>query len=279
MADTLRIKRRPSTGAAGPPATLAAAEIAYNEKDDTLYYGKGDDGGGIATNVIPIAGPGFGMVIASCSISDTPPSNPKLGDFWFESDSAVLFVWIDDGSSRQWVAVSPTIGAQGPQGITGAVGPQGPPGMCTISDTPPSNPSEGQFWFESDLGIMWIWVVDANSSQWVQYSGGGVPTLVEAPLDGKQYARQNSAWSPVAGTVSISDTPPANPLSGQQWFRSDTGVMYVRYPDADGSQWVVTSQPGPAGPQGPPGQWTQLTQAQYNALAPPNPNTLYVIIG
>jgi hypothetical protein len=57
MADTLRIKRRAVGGAAGAPATLAAAELAYNEQDDTLYYGKGNSGGN-ATSVIPIAGSG-----------------------------------------------------------------------------------------------------------------------------------------------------------------------------------------------------------------------------
>lgn len=57
MADTLRIKRRAVGGAAGAPASLAAAEIAYNEQDDTLYYGKGNSGGA-ATTIVPIAGPG-----------------------------------------------------------------------------------------------------------------------------------------------------------------------------------------------------------------------------
>jgi hypothetical protein len=58
MADVLRIKRRP-TGAPGAPATLANAEIAYNEVDSTLYYGQGTAGpGGSATLVVPIAGSG-----------------------------------------------------------------------------------------------------------------------------------------------------------------------------------------------------------------------------
>lgn len=57
MSGTLRIKRRAVGGAAGAPASLAAAEIAYNEQDDTLYYGKGDSGG-TATSIVPIAGPG-----------------------------------------------------------------------------------------------------------------------------------------------------------------------------------------------------------------------------
>lgn len=58
MDNTIRIKRR-ATGAAGAPASLQNAELAYNEVDDTLYYGKGTGGaGGSATTVVPIAGAG-----------------------------------------------------------------------------------------------------------------------------------------------------------------------------------------------------------------------------
>jgi hypothetical protein len=60
MADILRIKRR-TGGAPGAPASLANAEIAYNEVDHTLYYGEGTGGaGGSATVVVPIAGAGMG---------------------------------------------------------------------------------------------------------------------------------------------------------------------------------------------------------------------------
>jgi hypothetical protein len=52
MANTLRIKRR-LTGATGAPSSLANAELAFNEVDGTLYYGKGD-ASGTATSVIAI---------------------------------------------------------------------------------------------------------------------------------------------------------------------------------------------------------------------------------
>ena len=57
MANTLRIKRRVS-GAAGAPSSLKNAELAYNEVDDVLYYGKGADGNGDATTIPAIAGAG-----------------------------------------------------------------------------------------------------------------------------------------------------------------------------------------------------------------------------
>lgn len=59
MSNTLRIKRRAAGSASGAPASMANAELAYNEQDDTLYYGKGTGGaGGSATACIAIGGPG-----------------------------------------------------------------------------------------------------------------------------------------------------------------------------------------------------------------------------
>jgi hypothetical protein len=59
MANTIRIKRRANGGGAGAPATLANAELAFNEQTNILYYGTGTGGaGGSATAIIPIAGNG-----------------------------------------------------------------------------------------------------------------------------------------------------------------------------------------------------------------------------
>jgi len=53
----IRIKRRAAGGAAGAPASLLNGEIAYNEQDDVLYYGKGLSAG-VAASILSIAGPG-----------------------------------------------------------------------------------------------------------------------------------------------------------------------------------------------------------------------------
>jgi len=58
MANTVRIKRRAS-GATGAPSSLANAELAFNEVDNVLYYGKGTGGaGGTATTIEAIGGNG-----------------------------------------------------------------------------------------------------------------------------------------------------------------------------------------------------------------------------
>lgn len=65
MANTLRIKRRASGGAAGAPTTLQCvnAELAFSEVDGVLYYGKGGDATA-STSVIAI-GVEFGTGVAA----------------------------------------------------------------------------------------------------------------------------------------------------------------------------------------------------------------------
>ena len=69
MSNTIRIKRRLDTldaagehvNVAGAPSvgSLLNAELAFNEVDNTLYYGEGDNGSGVATSIIPIGGNGY----------------------------------------------------------------------------------------------------------------------------------------------------------------------------------------------------------------------------
>lgn len=58
MANTIRIKRRAGTGSSGAPSSLKNAELAFNEADNTLYYGYGDDGSGNANSIPAVGGSG-----------------------------------------------------------------------------------------------------------------------------------------------------------------------------------------------------------------------------
>lgn len=81
MTNTVRIKRRAAGGASGAPASLENAELAYNEQDDTLYYGKGTGGaGGSATSVIAIAGPGTYARLDSPAFTGTPTAPTASAD-------------------------------------------------------------------------------------------------------------------------------------------------------------------------------------------------------
>lgn len=48
MSNSIRIKRRASTGSAGAPSSLKNGELAYNEADNILYYGYGVSGSNAA---------------------------------------------------------------------------------------------------------------------------------------------------------------------------------------------------------------------------------------
>jgi hypothetical protein len=66
MANTIRIKRRLAAGGAGAPASLANAELSFNEATNILYYGKGTGGaGGSATTMLAIAGDGAVVDLSS----------------------------------------------------------------------------------------------------------------------------------------------------------------------------------------------------------------------
>ena len=75
--------------------------------------------------------------------------------------------------------------------------------------------------------------------------------LTDAPSDGSQYARKDGAWDVVTATgggasVSVGETPPADPEEGDLWWDSsdDSGRLYVWYEDGNTNQWVETSPSG-----------------------------------
>jgi hypothetical protein len=72
MADPIRIRRRVTGGAAGAPASLIHAELAYNEVDDVLYYGKGAGAGNppTALSIVTVGGLGaYANLTSSQTIS------------------------------------------------------------------------------------------------------------------------------------------------------------------------------------------------------------------
>jgi hypothetical protein len=74
---------------------------------------------------------------AAITFSETPPSNPLLGDRWVESSTSVEYTWIYDGNSYAWVETSASgfVGAQGTQGNQGVTGAQGTQGTQGVQGT------------------------------------------------------------------------------------------------------------------------------------------------
>lgn len=50
-----------------------------------------------------------------------------------------------------------------------------------------------------------------------------------------------TTWGSIGGGATIADAPPPNPGSGELWWESDTGGLFIRYNDGDSQQWVQTN--------------------------------------
>ena len=113
---------------------------------------------------------------------------------------------------------------------------------------------------------------------------------IEPPLPAgglaTDYLNGLKVWTPFpppAPPTIIADDPPVATTAGQLWWESDTGTLLIWYDDGTSPQWVATGAVGPAGPAGPVGMagppYMQVTQVEYDALNPPDPAIMYVIIG
>ena len=91
---------------------------------------------------------------------------------------------------------------------------EGGGGSITVSPTPPTDPApeNGNLWWNSTEGEMYIYYVDGSSSQWVAAAGPSVTVSATAPTG----------------------------YEGQLWLDSTDGSMYTYYTDPGGAnaQWI-----------------------------------------
>lgn len=68
------------------------------------------------------------------------------------------------------------------------------------------------------------------------------------PAGGPTYVFGSGVWKiegsiGAPGNLSMADTPPPSPQSGQMWWESDSGNLFGWYNDGDSSQWVQINVP------------------------------------
>jgi hypothetical protein len=207
-----------TAGAPGPPGGLGEAPL-----DGKLYGRKSA---------------AWSAINGTMTVSDTPPAAPD-GSLWYESDTGLFYVRVNDGTSVQWVAISGATsgGPIGPQGVPGATGPQGP-----IGNTGPQGP------------------------QGIQGNTGNTgPQGIQGPVGmmgpvGPQGVKGDTGNTGPTGPQGAASTVPG-PIGpqGPQGIKGDTGIT--------GADSTV---PGPIGPQGPIGL-TGATGPQGAASTVPGP--------
>ena len=105
MASTIKLRRSATSGAIPTTSQLALGELAMNTFDGKLFL-KTDQSG---TEAIVEVGGGGGSI----TISSALPSNPDIGDVYWDSDEGNPYIYYDDGNTQQWVALVASAGGSG----------------------------------------------------------------------------------------------------------------------------------------------------------------------
>jgi hypothetical protein len=93
------------------PSSPSAGDLWFDSTDLVLYvyYNDGDSAQWVQTNPSGSSSESSGGG-ASVTVSSTAPTSPTAGDLWFDDDELFLYVYVNDGSSSQWVKTNPSGG-------------------------------------------------------------------------------------------------------------------------------------------------------------------------
>lgn len=255
MPNQIILKNSSVVGKIPQLADLEYGEIALNYADGKIYYKTNTNQ--IASISTSTGGGGEG---SSVTVSDTAPSSPAAGDLWWDSTIGQLRIYYSDGTSSQWVDAFNSQGLQGPAGptgptgpagATGATGPQGPAGVdgktIRYGSTAPSagTGNDGDFYINTSNNYIYGPKAAGTWPAGISLVGGGA----------------------AGSSVTISDTAPVSPNSGDVWWNSTNGVLYIYYDDGTSSQWVAaTGEPGEDGLGVPSGGATGQFLAKASGL-------------
>jgi len=158
--------------------------------------------------------------------------------------------------------------------ITGS----GAGGSATYTqDTAPANPSDGETWFDTDSGGLYVFVEEAGTGQWIETGSAGTTLDVDG-VDSIRFAADDSTSTAVRtsetlsilggnnietsitpeGEIRISstgssvitdDTAPSSPSDGDLWYDTDSGGFYVRVVEGASANWIEVGSSGSQGPQ------------------------------
>ena len=236
-----------------PPPNPVEGELWFNPSNAELrvwVINPGDSEWALISSGSPVPQPN------SVTVSATAPVDPEVGDLWFNTVEANLFVYVSDPGGNQWVVAN-----------TAALPPQSAP--VTVSSTAPLDPIEGDLWFNPVSNSLRVWVTSSGGDSW-EIITQDIPNPITADvvisataplgvepgalwynsvdlnlyiyvddLDGPYWTLANPYnIPPEAPTIQVSSTPPANPVEGSLWYNNTNSDFNIWYIDIDGGQWV-----------------------------------------
>ena len=272
--------------------------------DDIRFLGAGNVSVTVSGSTVIITGTGGDSSGGGGSYTytqDSPPANPVDGESWLDTDSGGLYVYVVEGGYGQWietgsagatfdvdgiesirfaaddststpVRTSETLSILGSGHITTAVTGDGEirisstaPSMST-SDTAPSSPADGDLWWNTTTGSLYIYLNEDStaSANWVETAGSGsqggggitsvsadpVPTL-GGNLNANTYNINNVSTISVATNGDPGTDPTTDSGVGYIYAKGATAELFVKdgagnitqiSPHSEEGDWVYYSE-------------------------------------
>ena len=186
-----------------PPTGNEIGDMFFNTTNNTMYYWDGSEWVPIANDVT--AADIFVGTYAEIN-AEVPEDERRNGFLWWNVEDGTLYIWYIDANTSQFVIAIPSTGGGG----SGA--------NVAVLDTPPTDPEQGDMWWNTNDGRLYIWYQDVDSGQWVD-------------------ASPDSQVSPITS----GPTFPADALENDCFFNTTDGRLYIYYDDGTSLQWVDAS--------------------------------------
>jgi hypothetical protein len=199
--------RRSSTPNKVPTTTqLALGELAINTYDGKLYLEQDQGNVGVGTTIVSVN-----------------PWNVGVGSLSYDIDFLAGNVGV--GTTNVAVAVDSSNTAVIAAGIVTA--------YKLFGD------GSGLTGVGGQLGIQSAGTVISNNATTLNFIGAGNTFSVNGNTVDISIAGGGGGGG--GANVSISQNPPGSPSSGDLWWDSDIGELYIYYADGDSNQWVETA--------------------------------------
>ena len=197
----------------------------------------------------------------------------------------ITFVGDDSTGTTFDTSTSPSVRFLGAGNVTVAVSGSnviitgsGAGGSATYTqDTAPSSPTDGETWFDTDSGALYIWVEESGNGQWIETGSAG-STLDAESLTSFRFGVDDSGTTTInqgetlsilggqgistditgtgeirisstGATVVTDDTAPTSPVDGDLWYDTDTGSFYVNVVEGASANWIEVGSSGSSGPR------------------------------
>tara|TARA_Y100000592_G_scaffold99960_1_gene177949 strand:+ start:1119 stop:3728 length:2610 start_codon:yes stop_codon:yes gene_type:complete len=201
--------RRSSTPNKVPTTTqLALGELAINTYDGKLYLEQDQGNVGVGTTIVSVN-----------------PWNVGVGSLSYDIDFLAGNVGV--GTTNVAVAVDSSNTAVIAAGIVTA--------YKLFGD------GSGLTGVGGQLGIQSAGTVISNNATTLNFIGAGNTFSVNGNTVDISIAGGGGGGGGGGANVSISQNPPGSPSSGDLWWDSDIGELYIYYADGDSNQWVETA--------------------------------------